>query len=80
MVGEPGPCTCVHDPKKPTDHAQTAPVELHNRDIDHLCSNTTATLALQLELEVVVVVGTKTSKLQIQSLSVQTLPTSKRCN
>ena len=28
----------------------------HNRDIDHLCSSTTATIALQLELEVVAVV------------------------
>ena len=64
-------------PKKPTGHARAAPVELHNRDIDHQCSNTTATLAHQLELEVVVVVGAKTSKLQIQSLSVQTHPTSK---
>ena len=41
------------DPIKP----RTAPVEQHNRDIDHLCSSTTATIALQLELEVVVVVG-----------------------
>ena len=32
-------------------------MELHNRDIDHLCSSTTATIALQLELKVVVVVG-----------------------
>ena len=41
------------DPIKP----RTAPVEQHNRDIDHLCSSTTATIALRLELEVVVVVG-----------------------
>ena len=32
-------------------------MELHNRDINHLCSSTTATIALQLELKVVVVVG-----------------------
>ena len=59
MAGETWPCTCVHGPtkKKTTHQPQTAPVELHNRDIDHSCSSTTATIALQLELEVVVVVG-----------------------
>ena len=46
----------------------------------HLCSSTacTATLAIQLELEVVVVVGAKIVNAAIQSLSMQTHPTSTR--
>ena len=53
-------------------------MELHNRDIDHLCSSTTATIALQLELQVVVVVGANIVMQLIQSLSTKTHPTNTR--
>ena len=65
MAGEPLAVYLCTRPKKSTITRRTAPVELHNRDINHLSkklhSSTacTATLALQLELEVVVVVGAK---------------------
>ena len=49
-------------------------MELHNRDNDHLCSSTTATIALQLELKVVVVVGANIVMQLIQSISMHTHP------
>ena len=55
--GTPGRVPVYTAQKSLPVNRRTAPVELHNRDIDHLCSSTTATIALQLELKVVVVVG-----------------------
>ena len=55
--GTPGRVPVYTAKKSQPINRRTAPVELHNRDIDHLCSSTTATIALQLELKVVVVVG-----------------------